>query len=119
MKRTRIKPISPTKTKHNELYRKSKASFKKELAISQGLEAKATPLCQWCQLSEGTDLHHRAGRSGVLLWHKPLFAWLCRSCHNKVHFSDTKGAEQCGYIVRLTRDEYEEIRREEQPRLYE
>jgi hypothetical protein len=121
VKRTRIKQISPTKKKHNELYRKAKKERTRELQAIQKLGPKDIPLCERCQSRQGNAFHHGAGRSGVLLWHKPFLFWLCNQCHtgpNGVHAKTTQ-AEMDGWIVRLTRDQYEEIRKIEQPKLYE
>jgi hypothetical protein len=119
MKRTRIKQISPTKKKHNELYRKAKNEYRKELCALQGRETKMGPLCERCQKNLAEDLHHKAGRNGFMLWHKPTFSLLCRPCHNAIHFGGTTQAEMDGWIVRLTRSEIEEIRKIEQPKLYD
>ena len=119
MKRTKLKSISPRKAKANELYRKAKKEYRVALALSQGLDAKTDPLCERC-LSRtcGAGIHHKAGRSGVLLWHGQLFAGLCDVCHIQEVHGHPSQARVDGWIVDLTRDQYEEIRQEEQPKLY-
>ena len=119
MKRTKLKSISPRKAKANELYRKAKKEYRMALALSQGLDAKADPICERCKLRAcDRGVHHKAGRSGVLLWRQELFACLCSPCHiQEVHGKPSQGRSE-GFIIDLTRDQYEEIRQEEQPKLY-
>jgi len=119
MRRTRLKSISPQKKRANELYRKAKKEYRSALAITQGIDADEDPKCERCgKATCGAGVHHKAGRSGVLLWHKPLFACLCDMCHiQEVHGNPKQGRSE-GYIVDLTRDEYREIESKERPKLW-
>lgn len=119
MRRTRIKQISPKKKKSNELYRKAKEEYRKEVRSIQGRPPNLGLLCERCQKNIEDDIHHKAGRSGFMLWHKPMFCLLCRTCHNEIHYRNTKQAEADGWIIRLTRGQIEEIRKIEQPKLYQ
>lgn len=50
-----------------------------------------------CKLP-ATDLHHRAGRTGTLLWDKTYFSGLCVQCHAWAH-SNANEARRLGYLV--------------------
>ena len=116
-----IKSKSPLKAKREKLYAKNKAEYIEELLEEQGLST-GIPDCERCGERAGVDLHHRSGRSGCLLWHKPLFSWLCRECHtltpDSVH-GDPATAERDGWTVRVSQSEYQRIRAEEEIKLYE
>lgn len=58
------------------------------------------------------DLHHKAGRSGPLLYHRPHFASLCRRHHDQVH-ECVKESRANGWIIDLRRDEVYRIRQAE------
>lgn len=64
-------------------------------------------------------MHHKAGRSGVLLWHQELFAVLCDKCHlQEVHGNPSRSRSE-GWIVDLSRSEYNRIEQEERPKLWD
>lgn len=58
------------------------------------------------------DLHHKAGRSGPLLFHRPFFASLCRQHHDHVH-AHPGWAREAGWLIDLPHDEVFRIRQAE------
>jgi len=121
MKRSRINPVSKNKKKRNQLYERSKKEYWAAIAVEQGRDGR-TPLCEKCLERTATDTHHRAGRSGPLLWCKDYLSVLCRPCHSygpdSVH-ENPKKAELDGWTVRLNRREIESIKLREESKLYE
>lgn len=111
-----MKSRSPLKKVRQDRYAANKAEYIDELLKTQGRSI-GIPDCERCGERPGEDLHHKAGRAGVLLWHKPLFSWLCRLCHtlgpNSVHGAPEE-AERDGWTVRINQREYDAIRQEEE-----
>jgi hypothetical protein len=41
------------------------------------------PICECCKQNPATDIHHTAGRRGLLLIMSFYFRYICRKCHQK------------------------------------
>jgi hypothetical protein len=59
---------------------------------------KANPICMICKAALATDLHHRRGRIGKLLFDSRWFMALCRNCHSYLH-EHVAWAKEKGYLV--------------------
>lgn len=55
------------------------------------------PLCEVCG-DPGTEVHHRAGRSGERLNDQSLWMTVCRPCHNEIHDNPEEARKQ-GYLI--------------------
>lgn len=58
----------------------------------------ANPVCQICRREASTDLHHRKGRRGNLLFDTKWFMALCRTCHDYVH-NNVANSKRMGWLV--------------------
>lgn len=91
-KAQKLNNVSERRKKENAIYAQARKAY-----------LLANPHCERC-LSNGvitptSDLHHKAGREGKLLFHAGYFASLCRSCHSWVH-ANASQAEEDGWIIR-------------------
>ena len=62
---------------------------------------KANPICECCIASESTDIHHKAGRIGDLLWDNRHFLAVCRNCHTRIETSPDWAKEKGYSVTRL------------------
>jgi hypothetical protein len=107
LKRTRIKPRCDRRQADEKKYEAAKAAHFREHPGCQ------MPGCSRSLLKgDVIDLHHKAGRSGPLLYHRPYFASLCRRHHDHVH-AWLKESRANGWIIDLTRDQVFQIRQAE------
>lgn len=90
---TKTKPQSRIKTE-SEKEKERKAKYR-PIAIQYKLD---NPICQICNKRKTTDVHHKAGRIGCLLFEVSLFMALCRKCHREVH-DNPKIAREKGYLI--------------------
>ncbi len=58
------------------------------------------PVCEVCQACIASDVHHRAGRSGLLLFDVRYFTSICRPCHRTIHHDEAKAKKE-GWILDL------------------
>jgi hypothetical protein len=86
---------SKDRAKEERLYSKNKADYMQDHVM-----------CEACNSKQAGELHHKAGRIGFLLYTKKFFMSVCHDCHHHMHFGDTKGAEEKGWIVRLNMEQF-------------
>lgn len=105
--RARIPSRSPQRVLDEAKYRAAKAAHFRE-----------HPGCQMPGCSRSLrkghliDLHHKAGRNGPLLYHRPYFASLCRTHHDYVE-THLRWARANAWIIDLTSAQVHEIRQAE------
>jgi len=105
--RTRIKQRSPGKATDDRKYRQAKKAYQCE-----------HPNCEFggCEknllFGDLVDLHHKAGRSGPLLYTAKYFMSLCRRHHDWVK-ENMSAARARGLIIDVSSDEVRRLRLEE------
>lgn len=87
---SKIKPISDKQSKRLQEYRKVRDEY-----------MKSKPICEWCNTSPATDLHHAAGKIGSLLTDTRYFKALCRGCHTEVELNPRWAKENGLSVNRL------------------
>lgn len=103
----RISSRSKRREEDDEKYRAAKAEHFREHPGCQ------MPGCRRSLLrGHLIDLHHKAGRNGPLLYHRPYFSSLCREHHDYVE-EHLSWARANGWIVDLSSDEVWQIRQAE------
>lgn len=91
-KRSSIKPVSYKQSKRLQEYRKVRDLYMKDNQI-----------CECCNTSTATDLHHAAGRIGSLLTDTRYFKALCRGCHTEVELNPEWAKENGLSVNRLNK----------------
>lgn len=56
------------------------------------------PICQVCNISETTEIHHKKGKIGKLLYNPLYFLAVCRPCHNKIE-NNPEWSKENGYSL--------------------
>lgn len=88
-KRKRIKVVSDKKLEDLKLYRENRDEYMFK-----------HPVCEVDECENpSTDLHHKAGRSGSLLWNPKYFLATCHHCHFIRIHENPKWAREKGYIL--------------------
>lgn len=82
-----LRRVSKKRRKQNTLY-----------AVLRREYLSANPVCEVCQKTKATDIHHKAGRAGRYLNENTLWAAVCRSCHEHIHRHPML-ARKAGWIV--------------------
>jgi hypothetical protein len=95
--------------------RKSHRTDLKEYHRLSALYLKENKQCGVCG-KPSKEVHHKAGRTGFLLTHLPLWMPVCRACHDDIHFGSMRGkgpkwAEENGYKVNLCWSEFEKLKK--------
>lgn len=93
MKRVPLK----RKKKLNRVSSKQKSRLERYYPIRNAF-MEEYKVCQICRNFQATDLHHRKGRRGNLLFDTEWFMALCRTCHDWVH-NNIKQAKEMGWLV--------------------
>lgn len=75
MKRSRIKPVSDRRRKRDAVY----PERRKEVWYRAG------GVCEFCNTTAMTDVHHIAGRGGSDPHRLSNLIGLCRPCHDRAH----------------------------------
>ena len=85
-----IKPISDKRAKDLSKYRPLRDKYLKE-----------NPVCEVKEChNKTTNLHHKKGRTGSLIYDVKYFMACCSTCHpQKIHFTDTQWAKDNGYLL--------------------
>jgi hypothetical protein len=81
-----IRKVSKKRVAENQLYKEQRAIYMFD-----------HPRCERCPRT-ASELHHRAGREGKLLYDSRFFASLCSICHTWVH-AHPNDARQCGLLI--------------------
>lgn len=85
-----IKQLSDSRAKDYSLYRPVRDKYMKE-----------HPICECCNVKPATDLHHKAGKIGKLLYNPEYFCALCRWCHNYITENSAWAIEKGYSLTRL------------------
>lgn len=88
--------------KSNKRINKKSPSFLKrhnKYMLLRNLFLEEFKICQACNSSESTEVHHKAGRDGDNLFKD--FLAVCRSCHDKIENNPIWAKEQGYSISRL------------------
>lgn len=90
-KKKSISPISDKRAKELKTYREKRDQYLKN-----------NPICEVhdCD-NKTTNCHHKAGRSGSLLYNDEYFMACCSSCHPKRIHENPKWARDNGYIITI------------------
>ena len=89
----KIKPVSDKRRIQNAVYARVKNAY---LA--------AHPICEVClkagsgPFSQSSDLHHRHGRAGEMLFDTRYFTAVCRDHHNWIHANSNR-ARELGWLA--------------------
>jgi hypothetical protein len=86
-KRKEINRISGKRKKEMAIYRRKRDVFMKKHEV-----------CEVCKNAKPTDLHHRKGRSGKMIYKERYFLAVCRPCHTKIE-NNPIWAKKNGYSV--------------------
>lgn len=74
---------------HREkLYKKAKREY-----MAAHPRCEACPVITFDPPAPSTDLHHKRGRAGTLLYDKRFFMAGCRTCHDWIHDNPAKARE--------------------------
>lgn len=76
MKRSPIKRVSKKRSSELAMYKRAKLEY-----LGDGKN------CEVCNHWFATDIHHKKGRVGSLLWDKVYFLAVCAICHTEIHHS--------------------------------
>lgn len=112
--RSRAKAAENARNKPRKpLAKQSAAARNDEYALSKIKKemVRNDPKCRRCGIEAPLDLHHRAGRSGYLVTHRPLLTLLCRICHELCSAEPAQMMAE-GWIVSRHRDWREEMENE-------
>lgn len=83
----KLRPVSAKRAKENREYTKKRRMF-----------LEANPLCQICQNTFSSEVHHRFGRIGKMLNDLTGFMAICSYCHRRVH-EHPKWARENGFLA--------------------
>lgn len=69
----KISHISDKRKKELSEYRKERGKYMND-----------NPICEACNFSPSTEIHHQKGKIGKLLYNPLYFLAVCRPCHNEI-----------------------------------
>lgn len=88
-KSTGIKPVSEKRSKQLEIYRTLRDSYLSD-----------NPICEVKNCFNPTsNLHHKNGRVGVMVYNTKYFMACCSSCHPKKIHENPEWARSMGYLI--------------------
>lgn len=88
-KKSFIAPISDKRAEGLAKYRGERDAYLKEFTECEVHDCN----------NPSSQIHHKAGRNGSLLWDREYFMACCGVCHPQRIHENPKWARECGYIV--------------------
>lgn len=88
-KKSAIPPFSQKQLKRLETYSVARSEYLTD-----------NPNCQVCG-TEASEIHHKKGKIGELLWNKTFFLSVCRQCHTKIELNPYWAKENNFSVDRL------------------
>jgi len=82
-----FKPVSDKRAAELAIYRPRRDKYMEE-----------NPVCECCESKPSTELHHKKGRIGVMVYYVPFFMAVCHWCHKEIHAESAWSYEQ-GYLI--------------------
>lgn len=100
MKRSSLRRVSKktsSRSKRLRLYEKAKIEYLSRFVVCES---------EFCN-NNSSQIHHKKGRIGSLLWDKNFFLAVCPFCHTKIE-TNRKWAMEKGYLLdRVASSNYE------------
>jgi len=82
-----INPVAPKRAKELAIYRPLRDKYMEE-----------NPICECCKEKPSSELHHRKGRMGELVYYVLFFMACCTWCHKKIH-AESAWSYLKGYLI--------------------
>lgn len=87
VKKSFIAPVAPKRAKELAIYRPLRDKYMED-----------NPICECCESKPSTELHHKKGRMGVMVYYVPFFMACCHWCHKEIHAESAWSYKQ-GYLI--------------------
>jgi hypothetical protein len=99
LKRTPLKKQSVKQKTRLDRYMRARREFINILELKDHwLQCEVCKDMGFIPTRTGTEVHHKKGRAGAMLWNQTYFLWVCRWCHDQIH-ENPKWARAQGYLL--------------------